>query len=82
MTPSAFDQADFVIITALEKEAQAVVKRLDNRTVKRDQQHNIRTFHEERRRKPRRLRRGGRRQVFPPLGEGKHKKGWGEAVLY
>ena len=45
MTTPAFDQADFVIITALEKEAQAVVKRLENHTVERFQAQSIRTYH-------------------------------------
>ena len=45
MTTSTPRQADFVIITALEKEAQAVVSRLENHTVKRFQAHDIRTYH-------------------------------------
>ena len=45
MTTSTFGQADFVIITALEKEAQAVIRRLENPQVMRDQQRDIRTYH-------------------------------------
>jgi nucleoside phosphorylase len=45
MTTPAFDQIDFVIITALEKEAQAVVKRLENHTVERFQVRDIRSYH-------------------------------------
>ncbi len=45
MTPSTAGQADFVIITALEKEAKAVVSRLENPQVVHDQQRDIRTYH-------------------------------------
>ena len=45
MTTPAFDQADFVIITALPKEAQALVSRLDNHQIVREQQQDIRTYH-------------------------------------
>ncbi len=45
MTTSTFGQADFVIITALPKEAQAVVNRLDNHQTVREQQQDIRTYH-------------------------------------
>jgi nucleoside phosphorylase/tetratricopeptide (TPR) repeat protein len=45
MTTSTADQADFVIITALEKEAQAVVSRLEDHTVERFQARDIRTYH-------------------------------------
>lgn len=36
---------DFLIITALEKEAKAVVNRLENHTIERFQDRNIRTYH-------------------------------------
>jgi nucleoside phosphorylase len=36
---------DFVIVTALEKEAQAIVSRLENPRIERDQQQDIRTYH-------------------------------------
>jgi nucleoside phosphorylase len=45
MPTSTFGQADFVIITALEKEAQAVIRRLENPQVMRDQQRDIRSYH-------------------------------------
>ena len=45
MPTRPFDQADFLIITALEKEARAVVKRLDNHTTARFEDRNIRTYH-------------------------------------
>lgn len=45
MTTFTPRQADFVIITALEKEAQAVVSRLENHTVERFQARDIRTYH-------------------------------------
>lgn len=45
MTTSTLDQADFVIITALEKEVRAVVSRLENHTVERSQARDIRTYH-------------------------------------
>ena len=40
-----FDQADFVIVTALEKEAQAVVRRLEDCRTKRFEERDIRTYH-------------------------------------
>jgi nucleoside phosphorylase len=40
-----FDQADFVIVTALEKEAQAVVRRLENCHIERFEDRDIRTYH-------------------------------------
>lgn len=45
MTTSSFDQADFLIITALENEAKAVVSRLENHTTARFQERDIRTYH-------------------------------------
>jgi len=39
------DRADFVIITALEKEAKAIVRRLDNHSIKRFEDRDIRTYH-------------------------------------
>jgi len=38
-------QVDFAIITALEKEAKAIVRRLENHTVKRFEDRDIRTYH-------------------------------------
>jgi hypothetical protein len=45
MTAPPFTQADFVIITALPKEAQAIVNRLENHCEYRDQRKDIRTYH-------------------------------------
>jgi nucleoside phosphorylase len=38
-------EADFVIVTALEKEAQAVVRRLENYRIERPEDRDIRTYH-------------------------------------
>jgi nucleoside phosphorylase/tetratricopeptide (TPR) repeat protein len=45
LTTPSFDQADFLIITALDKEAKAVVSRLENHTTARFQERDIRTYH-------------------------------------
>jgi nucleoside phosphorylase/tetratricopeptide (TPR) repeat protein len=45
MTKPTFDQADFVIITALDKEAKAVVLRLENHTIEQCEAKDIRTYH-------------------------------------
>jgi nucleoside phosphorylase/tetratricopeptide (TPR) repeat protein len=45
MTTSSLKQADFLIITALEKEAKAVVSRLEDHTTERFEDRNIRTYH-------------------------------------
>jgi len=39
------NQADFVIITALDKEAKAIVRRLENHSIKRFEDKDIRTYH-------------------------------------
>jgi len=44
MTTPSFGQADFLIITALDKEAKAVVGRLENHTTERFQTRDIRTY--------------------------------------
>ena len=44
-TTSTTSQVDFVIVTALEKEAKAVVKLLKNHDVKRYEERDIRTYH-------------------------------------
>jgi hypothetical protein len=40
-----FEQADFVVVTALEREAQAVVARLAGCRVVRLQERDVRTYH-------------------------------------
>jgi nucleoside phosphorylase len=43
--PCGYEAADFVIVTALEKEAQAVVRRLEDHAVRRFEEQDIRTYH-------------------------------------
>ncbi len=44
-TANPSNQADFVIVTALEKEAKAVVRLLENHEVRTDEERDIRSYH-------------------------------------